>query len=231
MNQTIKCGTFRVAENKTYHYAGFECAAWWEDIAVAAGEYPVHAIVEQGRVRWFRVSLPGVIVEDFFPSLWVGTLVGKPYDYKRNAGKEASYHIQCHDYSVFDSIAHNVDSQWSINLSLLPNIGTCLNPTCGSAVTIYKDARFCPSCSVKREKEALKVIEKRHSFLLDAAYLIRTTEAAAILDRTIYHYFEDGKRGYHRDQLMKTIAGLRKAGPEGRKAARERYSPRVRRDA
>jgi hypothetical protein len=228
MNQRIECGTYRVAEKKVYHYAGYECAAWSQDVEVAAGDYPVVALVEGSHVKYFLVTLPGVIVEDFFPSLFGGMAIGKPYDTKQNAGKSATYRIQCDDYIVFQSIARGLQSPWNIDISMLPNLGICLNPECGSFVSIYNTPRYCPSCAVAREKEGKKAIEARHNFLLEAAYVGRPTEFGSILDSTIYQYFEAGKQGYHRDELVKVIAGLRKAGPEGRKKARASYSPRSR---
>jgi hypothetical protein len=232
MSQSIECGTYRVAETIVKHYAGYECAAWWQDIEVAAGEYPVYAHIEQGHVKRFVVTLPGVIVEDNFQSLFGGMPIGNSYDTKKNAGGAAHYHIQMHDYVVFDSIAHNPESSWQIDVTKLPNLGDCLNSECGSKVSIYKGPRYCPSCGVAREHAGKQAIDARHSFLLDAAYVVRPVEFASILDSTIYHYFEEGRQpGYHRDQIIKTIAGLRKAGPEGRKAARARYSPRFRKVA
>jgi hypothetical protein len=220
MLQSIDCGVYRVSEPIVYHYAGYECAAWWQDIRVEAGEYPVKAVLKDGRVENFSVSLPGVIVADNCQSLWGGMPIGESYYEKQNAGKPKSYHVHGRDYEVFQSINDRGDaSPWLIDLSTLPNLGICLNPACGSRVTIYAGDRFCPRCASKRAEVGRAAIEKRHAFLVDTAWVVRPTR---------FLYLDNGRtNAYQRQELAAVVAGLRKVGPHGRKQARERYSPRV----
>jgi hypothetical protein len=175
------------------------------------------------------VSLPGVVVADNFQSLWGGTPIGEGYNEEQNAGKQRSYHIHGRDYEVFQSINDRGNpSPWLIDLSTLPNLGICLNPACGSRVTIYAGDRFCPRCASKREEVGCAAIEKRHAFLVDTAWVVRPTRFSSILSNTIFEYLDSGRNdAYRRQELVAVVDGLRKAGPQGRKQARGRFSPRV----
>lgn len=72
MYQSIPCGTFRVSETTVHHYAGYGCGAWWRDIRVEPGEYPVEAQIERGRMNNFLARLQGTIVADNFQSRYGG---------------------------------------------------------------------------------------------------------------------------------------------------------------
>ena len=62
----------------------FECAAWYRNIEVQPGEYP---ITTDG--YWIFVKLDGVIVSDNFQSLFAGMPIGDAYDREQNKGKPA----------------------------------------------------------------------------------------------------------------------------------------------
>lgn len=64
----------------------YECAAWYCNVKAVAGQYEI----KPGRDSFhapFVADLDGEIVDDFFPSLFCGNLIGKPYDTTQNAGK------------------------------------------------------------------------------------------------------------------------------------------------
>lgn len=75
----------------------FECAAWWERVLVESGEHPVYEY--DGQPGIYYVSISGVIQEDYFPTLWGGVRVGKPYDTKKHAGKHAQARTSFRSYS------------------------------------------------------------------------------------------------------------------------------------
>lgn len=86
---------------------GFECAAWYEDIIVQPGRYPLYTDrIEGGKVSMCYASLPGTIKSDNFQSLYFGSPIGKCYDEKQNEGKEAKAHFMTYAYNVADEI-HN----------------------------------------------------------------------------------------------------------------------------
>jgi len=91
MKRTI--GTIEVAQDVVLHFQGYETAAWWEDVNVAAGSYPVQGEVDaQGKVKdLVFFGLPGTVVADYFRSLWGGMPMGQDYDRTQNAGKPSSY--------------------------------------------------------------------------------------------------------------------------------------------
>jgi len=225
MSQSIPCGTFRVSEPTVYHYAGYECAAWWRDIRVEPGEYPVEAQIEHGRVKHFLARLQGTIVADNFQSLYCGVAIGKSYDEKQNEGKAVVYPICPSDYSVFQTLKEEGSAApWQIDIAKLPNIGTCIEPTCGSYVSLYGAPRRCPTCAVKHSQKNRTVIENRHAFLCKTAYSVRPTQNAAIMSHLIENHLQSGRTDdYYKRQMTEIVAGLRKVGPAGRIAARERW--------
>jgi hypothetical protein len=230
MNQSIQVGTFKVSEKAIFRNASYECAAWWQDVEVEAGEYPVYVSFSDKHPEWFSVSLPGVVVEDNFIALWGGMPISK-YDTKQNAGKAATHSLQNRCYNVFKSVAMG-DSAWKIDLDILRQLGVnlavCSNPECGTAITAYKAERlFCPSCSVARNKVVKAEVNRRHGWLLDAVHYVRPTEFAGILDDQIARYLDGGRKdSFERAEIVKNIVALRKLGPAGRKKLYGRYSPR-----
>jgi hypothetical protein len=218
MAQRIECGFYHLAETKVFHYAGYECAAWWQDVEVEAGDYPVFAVIEEDTIRWFLVTLPGVVVADNFQALYCGTRIGKPYDEAQNAGKGAEYHIQSNDYPVFESMRKDTNSPWHIDLVNLPNLHICSD--CGATIcrapqsftAQRRDNRRCPSCSVKASEIRRKAINLRHGFLISAARAAgrHIGEFTSVFDRSLDEYLESGRQdGYHRDQIVKNINRLR----------------------
>ena len=93
----------------------FECAAWYENIAIKAGRYPLKVldahIDDDGRVRghigFAYYLIPGTIVSDNFQSLFCGMPIGKSYDGKQNAGKPTIYHSGTYMYNVAESIVED----------------------------------------------------------------------------------------------------------------------------
>ena len=109
----IKCGVYIVPERVTVHKADFECAAWWQDITLEAGPYPVFADMRGGTL-WFSVEIPGIIAADYFQSLVCGRAIGAAYDTAKNAGQTTSYRVSVRDYQVFEWMAVDGPVTWNI---------------------------------------------------------------------------------------------------------------------
>lgn len=219
----IQCGTYRVRETTVYHYAGYECAAWWRDVQVEAGDYPAF-VYRDGSTLRFSVSLPGFIVADNFQSLFCGNAIGKGYDETQNSGNTSTYGIHSQDYCVFASLKDGENSPWQIDLSLLP-IALDVCSDCGAVVTKHPTVTRCPSCSVKRSEQRRNNVCRRHRFLLTTGYGLRSTRQSGFLDSVIAEAGSDQSPmgDFYRNILHGEIAAMRSAGPQGRIAARLRY--------
>jgi hypothetical protein len=223
MSAHIACGTYRVSETKVYHYAGYECAAWWRDVSVEAGDYPVFGYLE-GSVLHFIVTLPGVIVADNFQSFLGGVGFCLFYDEAQHAGEAATYSIHSQDYSVFASMKDGLNSPWTIDLSALPlELDTCSD--CKGVIKKHSTVTRCPTCSVERTEKRRQHACRRHRFLLTTGYGLRTTRQSSSLDRVIAEvsFNESPMADFYREILRGEIAAMRTAGPQLRMAARQRY--------
>lgn len=93
----VQVGWLKLAEDKVFTDAGYECAAWWQKVAVKAGKYPM--FIESNKI-WSNcmvdgtarvmAELPGTVTSDYFGSMFCGVPVGT-YDSTKNTGKESSY--------------------------------------------------------------------------------------------------------------------------------------------
>ena len=113
-------GWYHLKEDTVKCNNGYECAAWYENIAVKAGKYPItvhnYKIDKEneihGHVDSAYVSMPGIIVDDYFGSLFCGVPVGT-YDCKRNEGKESTYHFSSYLFMVAEAILEGSD-EWEL---------------------------------------------------------------------------------------------------------------------
>ena len=98
----------------------YECAAWYENVLVKAGRYPMevpdYKITDtelgkkvSGYIDMIGVELPGIIASDEFGARFCGVPVGD-YDNYKNKGKESSYYFRQYLYGVADAILHPEDS-------------------------------------------------------------------------------------------------------------------------
>ena len=129
----IQIGWLNLMEDKVFTDRGYECAAWWQDIAVKAGKYPMFidgkAVWDNGRVDGtarVTAELPGIVTSDYFGSLFCGVPVGT-YDEKKNEGKEASYFWSAYAFSFAEWVSTEKVSD-GISLEILDgfkvNVGT-----------------------------------------------------------------------------------------------------------
>jgi len=91
----------------------FETAAWYENVEVEAGRYPIYMydleIEEDGRLNGYigtvYVSLPGKVTDDYFGGLWCGVPFGS-YDEHKHTGNEAHHTLDPYTYMVAEQIAN-----------------------------------------------------------------------------------------------------------------------------
>lgn len=109
MGYKIQIGTL-VLKQATIKTLSYECAAWYRDVQIEPGEYPIFAYVDWtydggGMYRLTRILAvcPGVTVAADFTPLFAGNPIGKSRDYRGEAcdatielptyGREHSEHV------------------------------------------------------------------------------------------------------------------------------------------
>lgn len=127
---TKQIGWFTLKEDKVFCDNGYECAAWYENILVPAGKYPINVVDYtvmhfdderrkryNGRVKGHidsaYITMDGTIVSDDFGSRFYGMPIGD-YDIYQNKGKPSRYTMQMYLYSLADSVLHDPDSPYEL---------------------------------------------------------------------------------------------------------------------
>jgi hypothetical protein len=90
---------FHQPQPVTYRFHDSEVAAWYTDIAVPAGDYPLLGPIEHGRVGRCTALLPGTRVDEYHAALWFGVPVGDAYT-PRGLGGPASYPLWMDGYAL-----------------------------------------------------------------------------------------------------------------------------------
>ena len=109
MPEKSQIGWLVISESQKIHNAGFSYAAWWEDIQVEPGKYPVYVyglsfrsdgeIQERGTPGACYAEIPGTIIADYFASHYFGMPIAD-YDTSQNRGKPSSYTVHEYLYNV-----------------------------------------------------------------------------------------------------------------------------------
>lgn len=217
------CGFYRLAKPTVFHYAGYECAAWWRDTSVPAGDYPVFGYKQGGSIR-FTAELEGTITEDNFQSLWGGAPIGDGYDINQNAGKPSSYTMSTVDYCLFAQMKREGEGcPWHIDLAALKvELDHCED--CSGLIIKHPTSRLCPGCAVDRENALRQYARRRHRFILRTGYGLRTTRDSGYLDTVIANVQANNNMSdFYRKILVSEVAAMRAAGPARRMEARNRY--------
>ena len=124
MKQQI--GWYNLKEDNVFTNT-YECAAWYENVLVKAGRYPVvvydynirksnrksHDNEVCGHINGAYTSMDGTVVSDEFGARFYGVPV-ESYDNHKNAGKPSSHSMMCYMYIVADSILNEPDSPWEL---------------------------------------------------------------------------------------------------------------------
>ena len=100
----VQIGWYYQRKEEVVCYAGYECAAWYENINLTPGRYPI--MVDdysewKGEVRGRRacIIVDGTVVNDYFGSLFCGMPIGS-YDSTKNKGKPSLYDKGGYLYSI-----------------------------------------------------------------------------------------------------------------------------------
>ena len=124
MGNATQIGWYNLKEDKEFCNRGFECAAWYENILVKAGKYPVEVYDfrirerEEGKeieshINGAYVSMEGTIVSDYFGSMFCGVPVGT-YDGDKNAGQKGFYSPFLYLYSLADEILNDPNTSYEL---------------------------------------------------------------------------------------------------------------------
>ena len=119
-------GWFHLKESKVFRNS-FECAAWFEDVLVEPGKYPVivhdYRVLSSEEKNFDRridghcggayTRLPGTITADDFGSRFCGMPIGE-YDGSKNVGKPGSHSMFAYLYQVASEILGDTDSPWEL---------------------------------------------------------------------------------------------------------------------
>ena len=99
MSKPFVIGTFHQAEPVTYteHY---ECAAWFQEHHVAAGDYEINACYYQGQ-WYFLANLPSVKGNSDFGTRFGGVAIASKRGYNEGVGDAAVYVLGLGRDSVF----------------------------------------------------------------------------------------------------------------------------------
>ena len=121
-------GWFHLKADKVFRNT-FEFAAWYEDVLVPAGKYPIFVYglnVRQSNDPMFnrRLSgkhdsnmtytfMDGTITSDYFAAHYFGVPISD-YDKYKNAGKPSSYHAMWYMYEIAASILNDPDTPYEL---------------------------------------------------------------------------------------------------------------------
>lgn len=191
--------TLTAPERFTNHY---EFAAWYQEIEVQPGSYPVHGWIEDGRVKYFLVTLPGFVTTSDFSPHFGGVPFASKHD--EDKGQAASHSMQVYDYLVFESIHKDPASRWKIDLAALPHIGQCID--CGAPVTLYGKERRCPHCGVKEQDRQEAEARRRWPRLVALVGRIHSHLGAYLVNQYVQDRRDPQNCGYHKKQVQIAIS-------------------------
>ena len=126
---TKQIGWFNLKEDKVFTNT-YECAAWYENVKVPAGRYPIvvydykvmHFEDEarkrfngevDGHIRSAYISMDGIITSDEFGARFCGVPVGS-YDNHQNTGKRSSHTMHVYLYSLADSVLNDPETPYEL---------------------------------------------------------------------------------------------------------------------
>jgi len=109
----IQIGWYYQRKEEVVCYAGYECAAWYENIKLTPGKYPMFADddrVWKGRIccRDVNIMVDGTVVSDDFGTRYFGMPIGE-YDHTKNKGKPSRYDKGGYSYMVAENAYGNPD--------------------------------------------------------------------------------------------------------------------------
>lgn len=126
MNKATQIGWFTLKEDKIFRNS-FECAAWYEDVLVKAGRYPVLVYdlrvsksddpvlngVIKGHIGMTYTHMDGTTVSDEFGARFCGVPIGS-YDNRKNADKPSSHSMATYMHEMARSIVEDPETPWEL---------------------------------------------------------------------------------------------------------------------
>lgn len=115
---------FYILDRPTVFTRHYECAAWYTNVTVPAGKYPLYAKVKDGVVQSghdsVRVELPGVISGSDFTSR-LGASHGRP-QVNEDVGKKEVYRLSSAAYTIAQVILTGANQYYDLFPEFLPQI-------------------------------------------------------------------------------------------------------------
>ena len=126
MSKATQIGWYNLKEDMIFRNT-YECAAWYEDVLVKAGKYPVMVydfrVLKRdnpdfnsridGHIGCTYTCMSGKITSDEFGARFCGVPVGD-YDNSKNTGKPSYHSMMTYMYEVADSIINDPESPWEL---------------------------------------------------------------------------------------------------------------------
>lgn len=128
MMNKVQIGWLVLNHDEVFCDNGYECAAWYQNIEVKAGRFPLYVRDPQYDARgkmetpapdMAYADLNGTVKSDYFGSQFCGVPIGT-YDESQNNGKEGHYYWSSYLFSVAEAIATKKTYSNGITLTLLP---------------------------------------------------------------------------------------------------------------
>lgn len=110
----IQIGWYHQRKEEIVYYAGYECAAWYEQIELTPGRYPIMADSNEtyldGSLQSHDVyiTVDGTVVSDDFGTRYFGMPIGE-YDHTKNKGKPSRYDKGGYTFMVAERAYGNPD--------------------------------------------------------------------------------------------------------------------------
>lgn len=126
MSKATQIGWYTLKADRVFRNT-YECAAWYEDVLVKAGKYPVFVhdlrVLEhqdpkfngkiEGHIGGTYTHLDGTVVSDEFGARFFGVPVGD-YDNFKNTGKPSIHSMMVYMYEIADSVLNDPESPWEL---------------------------------------------------------------------------------------------------------------------
>ena len=123
-----KIGTVTIAEDQTATKT-YECAAWYENLALTPGTYDVFGLFEKyspysgvkpefvgkEEMKWVTYTVPGVVAGDCFDSLFCGNLIAPHRN--EHVGEPETHYVQMYPYALAQALCEG----WQTKITLDPS--------------------------------------------------------------------------------------------------------------
>lgn len=90
----ILVGAMQINAPYKDHYAGYECAAWWEERETEKGVHPIYLSRRYNHPNHLTLTahIKAKVTDDYFPALWGGVAIGKEPTKAKHIGEERTLH-------------------------------------------------------------------------------------------------------------------------------------------